>query len=173
MFKRTFKDFKNLKKWEHILFCWDCYNNRKHLNYIKKLKLNYLGYFKVYGKFAYRNKFKYSIRKQSYMKTLNTEKLLKYCEISKLFPHTNKNRKYQRNLRLKLYVMAGFMIFEYIMLCYLFSMLMYTIVALIVAYFVYNYLYTRGLTFFAAIYIWLFKNDKKMMECLDEERTNF
>jgi hypothetical protein len=94
------------------------------------------------------------------MKTLNTEKLLKYCEISKLFPHTNKNRKY---------VMAGFMIFEYIMLCYLFSMLMYTIVALIVAYFVYNYLYTRGLTFFAVIYIWLFKNDKKMMECLDEE----
>lgn len=168
MFKRTFKDFKNLKKWEHILLCWERFNTFKYYNNINKLRLNYINYYDVVNKFAFRNKFKCSIRKKSHMKTLNTEKLLKYCEISKLFPHTNKNRKYQRNIRLKLYVMAGFMIFEYIMLCYLFSMLLHVIFALIIAYFVYNYLYTHGLTFFATIYTWLFKNDKKMMECLDD-----
>ena len=103
------------------------------------------------------------------MKTLNTEKLFKYSEIAKRLPNTIENRKYKRTLSLKLFAMVGFMLFDYIILCYLFSMLMYTVVAVIMAYFVYNYLYTHGLTFFAAIYMWLFKNDKKMMECLDEE----
>lgn len=103
------------------------------------------------------------------MKTLNTEKLFKHSEIAKRLPNTIENRKYKRNLSLKVFLMAGFMLFDYIILCCLFSMLMYTIVALMVAYFAYNYLYTRGLTFFATIYTWLFKNDKKMMECLDEE----
>jgi hypothetical protein len=32
MFKRTFKDFKNLKKWEHILLCWKTFNSRNHKN---------------------------------------------------------------------------------------------------------------------------------------------
>lgn len=97
MFKRTFKDFKNLKKWEHILLCWNCYKNRKHLNYIKKLKLNYLGYFEVYGKFAYRNKFKYSIRKKSRMKKLNFEKLENYRQSLQMSPLTPENIKYRLN----------------------------------------------------------------------------
>lgn len=46
MFKRTFKDFKNLKKWEHILLCWKIFNSRK-------CKSN-----DIYSKFAFRNKFK-------------------------------------------------------------------------------------------------------------------
>lgn len=103
------------------------------------------------------------------MKTLNIEKLTKYADLVILLPNTDNNRKYKRNLSLKIFLMAGFMLFDYIILCYLFSMLMYTIVGLIVAYFVYNYLYTHGLTFFVVIYGFLFKNDKKMMECLDEE----
>jgi hypothetical protein len=168
MFKRTFKDFKNLKKWEHVILCWECYKNRKHQNCINKLKLSYLEHFEIYSKFACRNKFKYSIKKQSRMKTLNTQKLLIYCEVSKLLPYTDKNKKYRRNLSLKLFAMVGFMIFEYIILYYLFSMLLHVIFASVVAYFVYNYLYTHGLTFYCTIYTWLFKNDKKMMECLDE-----
>jgi len=103
------------------------------------------------------------------MKTLNVEKLTKYADLIRILPNTDNNKRYKRTLSLKLFAMVGFMLFDYIILCYLFSMLMYTVVALIVAYFVYNYLYTHGLTFFAAIYMWLFKNDKKMMECLDEE----
>ena len=168
MFKRIFKDFKNLKKWEHILLCWERFNTFKHQNNINKLRLNYIDYYDVHSRFAYRNKFKYSIRKKSRMKTLNTQKLLRYCEVVKLFPNTNKNKKYRRNLSLKLFTMAGFMIFDYIMLCYLFSMLVHVIFALIIAYFVYNYLYVKGLTFYATIYTWSFKNDNKMMECLDE-----
>lgn len=109
------------------------------------------------------------LEKKSRMKTLNVKKLTKYADLVKLLPNTDTHKKYKQTLSLKLFLMAGFMLFDYIILCYLFSMLMYTIAALIVAYFVYNYLYTHGLTFFAAIYIWLFKNDKKMMECLDEE----
>ena len=168
MFKRTFKDFKNLKKWEHILLCWDCYNNRKHLNYIKKLKLNYLGYFEVYGKFAYRNKFKYSIRKKSRMKKLNFEKLENYRQSLQMSPLTPENIKYRLNLSKKLFLLAGFMLFNFVALCYLFSMLVHVILAVIFAYLVYNYLYVRHLTFFITVYIFLFKNDKKMMECVDE-----
>lgn len=168
MFKRTFKDFKNLKKWEHILLCWNCYKNRKHLNYIKKLKLNYLGYFEVYGKFAYRNKFKYSIRKKSRMKKLNFEKLENYRQSLQMSPLTPENIKYRLNLSKKLFLLAGFMLFNFVALCYLFSMLVHVILAVIFAYLVYNYLYVRHLTFFITVYIFLFKNDKKMMECVDE-----
>lgn len=168
MFKRTFKDFKNLKKWEHILLCWDRFKYFKYRNNVNKLKLHYLSHFDTDLKFAFRNKFK-NRRLSKPMKTLNTEKLFKYSEIAKRLPHTIENKKYKRNLSIKLFIMAGFMLFDYIILCYLFSMFMYTVIALIVAYFVYNYLYTRGLTFFATIYKLLFKNDKKMMECLDEE----
>ena len=164
MFKRTFKDFKNLKKWEHILLCWDCYNNRKHLNYIKKLKLNYLGYSEVYGKFAYRNKFKYSIRKKSRMKKLNFKKLEVYSYSLKSLPLT----RYRIDVSKKLFILLGYMIFEFVILTYLFGMILHIILALIIAYLVYAYLFAYNFTFLTTVYILLFKNDKKMMECLDD-----
>jgi hypothetical protein len=68
MLKRTFKKFKNLKKWEHILLCWQVFNTFKRQNNINKLRLNYIGYYDVHSRFAYRNKFKHSIRNQSKMK---------------------------------------------------------------------------------------------------------
>lgn len=39
MFKRTFKDFKNLKKWEHILLCWKMFNSQKYKHDIYVLNI--------------------------------------------------------------------------------------------------------------------------------------
>jgi hypothetical protein len=164
MFKRTFKDFKNLKKWEHILLCWKMFNSRKHNNNLHRLRLNYLDHFDVYRKFTCRNKFIVNKFCKNKMKTLNAEKLRKYTETVNLL----RDRKYKANFSLKLLILLGFIMSNYIMLCYLFSILLHIIPASIVAYFMYNYLYAHDLTFFATIYIWLFKNDEKMMECLDE-----
>ena len=168
MFKRTFKDFKNLKKWEHVLLCWERFNTFKNQNNINKLRLNYIGYYDVHSRFAYRNKFKYSIRKKSRMKKLNFEKLENYRQSLQMPPLTSENIKYRLNLSKKLFLLAGFMLFNFVALCYLFSMLVHIILAVIFAYLVYNYLYVRHLTFFITVYIFLFKNDKKMIECVDE-----
>lgn len=102
------------------------------------------------------------------MKKLNFEKLNNYIQSVKMSSLTPENIKYQIDLSKKLFLLAGFMLFNYILLCYLFSMLIHIILAMIVAYVVYAYLYARHLTFLITVYIFLFKNDKKMMECVDE-----
>lgn len=102
------------------------------------------------------------------MKKLNFEKLNNYINSLKSLVLTPENIKYQINLSKKLFLLTGFMLFNYILLCYLFSMLVHIILAIVLAYIVYSCLYGLHLTFFITVYIFLFKNDKKMMECVDE-----
>ncbi len=102
------------------------------------------------------------------MQKFNPEKLKEYTKKLKLLPLNIENKKYKKTLAVKVLLLLGLMLFDFVVLCYLFNIVLHTFIAIVLAYVTQHYLYKYDLNFYTEFYKFLFKNDKKMMECLDD-----